>query len=69
VTAIDAVCAMVFGREKLFLLTHPKLIPLILVSGHIALRLPGMMTLFGFFISIGCRNEFSPCMDASLLFF
>lgn len=40
-TGIDVVFAMVFWRVKLFPSTHPKLIPLILVSGHIAFRCLG----------------------------
>lgn len=38
--------AIVFWRVKLFQLTHPKLIPLTLASGHVVLMLPGMMIVF-----------------------
>lgn len=42
-TGIDVVSPWFFGKVKLFPLTHPKLISLLLASGHIALRLPKMV--------------------------
>lgn len=45
-TGIEVVFAMVFWRVKLFPLTRPKLIPLILVFGHTAFRLLGFVWLF-----------------------
>lgn len=47
-TGIDVAFAMVFWRVKLFLLTHPQPISLILASGHILLGLPGMLISFVF---------------------
>ena len=63
-TGIDVAFAMVFWRVKLFPLTHPQPISLILASGHIPLGLPGMLISFVFFlIGIGHHNVLCPCLD------
>ena len=51
-TGIDVAFAMVFWRVKLFPLTHPQPISLILASGHIPLGLPGMLISFVFFFKL-----------------